>query len=67
MQQTMITSLAQQQAASYYDDDEEYEEFDPFLFIKNLPPLPEAEAKRECVLPVKTRGSPPVTLVLDLD
>jgi len=64
---TIISSAVQQTTSTYYDDDEEYEEFDPFLFIKNLPPLPEAELKRECVLPVKTRGAPPVTLVLDLD
>lgn len=51
------------------DDDEEYDEdFDPYLFIHNLPPLELAvPGERSTVLPCKTRRAPPNTLVLDLD
>ncbi|KAI8921622.1 HAD-like domain-containing protein [Entophlyctis helioformis] len=45
------------------DDDE----FDLFYFIRNLPPLSKEQMCRPCVLPKKTRSSPPITLVLDLD
>ncbi len=38
-----------------------------FLFIKNLPALPDEYRNRKCRLPKKTRLSPPVSLVLDLD
>jgi len=44
------------------------EEFDPFLFIKNLPPL--SEAVRTCsvpVLPARSPSAPRIALALDLD
>jgi len=54
------------------EGDEEEEEFNPYLFIKCLPPyqhvvgcLPGWSART--VLPPKTPTDPPVTLVLDLD
>lgn len=53
-------------AESEADYDDDYDEFDPFEFIKNLP-VNESKRKLTCVLPKKTRGSPAVSLVLDLD
>lgn len=47
--------------------DAQEDEFDPFLFIKNLPPIAPEFRDRKCRLPRKTRLSPPVSLVLDLD
>ncbi|KAH9315225.1 hypothetical protein KI387_023852, partial [Taxus chinensis] len=50
------------------DEDEEMEDFDPYLFIKNLPHLSEVVSSfRPMLLPKQTRRCPPITLVLDLD
>lgn len=49
-------------------DDDEYDDFDPYLFIKRLPRLSEVVPScRPHLLPKQTRRCPPVTLVLDLD
>lgn len=52
------------------DDDDDAlgeDEFDPFLFIKNLPPLSAAMRNRKSPIPKKSKRSPPITLALDLD
>lgn len=41
--------------------------FDPWVFIREIPPLGQEWSKRPAVLPKRTRHSLPFTLVLDLD
>lgn len=46
----------------------EEEEFNPFLFIKHLPPYSIVKSLRPPItLPPKAKNAPPITLVLDLD
>ncbi|KAL3655978.1 hypothetical protein CASFOL_000374 [Castilleja foliolosa] len=50
------------------EDVEEYDDFDPYLFIKNLPDLSSVVPTfRPFLLPKQTRSCPSTTLVLDLD
>lgn len=47
---------------------EDFDDFDPYLFIKNLPELSSiVPTFRPVLLPKQTRSCPPTTLVLDLD
>ncbi|KAK8625608.1 hypothetical protein V6N13_090474 [Hibiscus sabdariffa] len=62
-QDSMSTDVCVEE--EYY---EEYDDFDPYLFIKNLPELSSViPAFRPVLLPKQTRSCPPTTLVLDLD
>ncbi|KAL8113977.1 hypothetical protein AgCh_021040 [Apium graveolens] len=50
------------------DEYEEFDEFDPYFFIKNLPELASVVPTfRPVLLPKQTRSCPSTTLVLDLD
>ncbi|KAI4304912.1 hypothetical protein MLD38_040369 [Melastoma candidum] len=50
------------------DDIDDYDDFDPYLFIKNLPDLSSVVPSfRPMLLPKQTRSCPSTTLVLDLD
>ncbi|KAJ1936591.1 hypothetical protein FBU59_005004, partial [Linderina macrospora] len=54
------------QQMGQFDEDEE-DEILPYLFMSELPPVPKEHTLRPYALPRKTRSSPPITLVLDLD
>ena len=58
---TPKSSGASQESAS------SVEVFDPYLFIKHIPPPPPEAQARKTVLPLPTRSTPRMSLVLDLD
>lgn len=62
---TTSTSTSTTAVTTADDDDDDLQEFDPFLFIKLLPPRSDVPLRPR--LPPKRNGSPRATLVLDLD
>jgi len=66
---TNAASYEEGDGAQEEEEDEEWGDFNPFFFIKSLPPYEEVIANRivPTLLPKRTRSSMPTTLVLDLD
>jgi CTD small phosphatase-like protein 2 len=63
-----VAAAAAAAAADAAEEEEDEDDFDPYLFISNLPPLHRCvPTGRLPVLPRKARRSPRNTLVLDLD
>lgn len=69
---TLHDEEEEEEEEEYYDEDEEDEdEFNPYMFIKSLPPyeyaLPPGWKSRPKALPPADPNSHPICLVLDLD
>jgi CTD small phosphatase-like protein 2 len=65
--QAAAQAAAQKHTVSYTPPPVEEDEFDPFMFIKQLPPLSPAMRNRRSPLPKKLLSAPKITLALDLD
>lgn len=62
-EETAMQSIEEDASSSF-----EEEEFNPYLFIKHLPPYSMVKSMRPNItLPPKARGAPRISLVLDLD
>ncbi|KAA8514993.1 hypothetical protein F0562_018220 [Nyssa sinensis] len=63
-----MRSCNQESDVNPYPDSDQAECFDPHMFIRNLPELPDAATNfRPTILPKEKLKTKPITLVLDLD
>ncbi|KAJ1704660.1 hypothetical protein LUZ63_004439 [Rhynchospora breviuscula] len=61
-------SISSDECCAEAEEAEDYDDFDPYVFIKDLPDLSMVVPKfRPVLLPKQTRSCPSTTLVLDLD
>jgi CTD small phosphatase-like protein 2 len=61
-------SISSDECGVEAEEAEDYDDFDPYVFIKDLPDLSMVVPKfRPVLLPKQTRSCPSTTLVLDLD
>lgn len=71
VESTTTVEEHENEAQADENQDDQYvfdeDEFDPFLFIKNLPPLSKEMKSRPSPLPKKEANAPRISLALDLD